>query len=293
METHLVLLEIAGEDLKAASCLLEKKLYRHSVFFLQQSIEKLLKSLGIWTNIISINQARDDIGHIGHLIVVKFLENFSKREIPDATISALEKMGIEREYVGRLKLGAEKGRALLSKYPTRQALKSSLFSRNLLLGVLDDIQRELQEMRRFRVDLQEQLERLDEKEVEEFRKDLPQFVDNMFPGEIAEAIRKVLRQVPPDMMVAATWDVLRESLVNFAIPRCELDFCWLSLFQLSLLFSAHEAAARYPMPDFNPLEVYTENAPLIQVFNPFIEIISEIYTLLADVYTKMKPLDFS
>jgi len=218
---------------------------------------------------------------------VKFLKNLSEIEIPDTMISMLEKIGWGKEYVDGLKLRANQGHELLSKYEPRKALKDSLFTGDLLSDLLIDTQRDMQDMRKDRAELQRQFVRLDEKEVEGFRKKLPMFIDVLYPRETAEALRKGFDQTTPDMIR----DVLKQSLVNFAIPRRELDFCWISLLKLTLVFSAHEASTRYPEVDFNPLEAYVENRPLIQVLNPFIEIANEICTSLEDVYAKMKPLN--
>lgn len=71
METHLILLEIAKNDLEAAKCLYDKKLYSQAIFFFQQSVEKAVKSFGIAFKIINETEAKD-IGHKS----VKFYLNF-------------------------------------------------------------------------------------------------------------------------------------------------------------------------------------------------------------------------
>ena len=71
MEIDLVLLEIAKKDLEATKILFNNMLYAQAIFYLQQCIEKAIKSLGIKRKIITESDLWKEIGH-------KALKVFSK-----------------------------------------------------------------------------------------------------------------------------------------------------------------------------------------------------------------------
>jgi HEPN domain-containing protein len=53
----MIFLELAGRDIEAARLLLQNGLYPHSVFFVEQSVEKAVKSLGLWRKSITLDEA--------------------------------------------------------------------------------------------------------------------------------------------------------------------------------------------------------------------------------------------
>lgn len=58
-----VLLKIAHKDLEASKILFREKLYPQAVFFLQQSVEKAAKAIGLREGEISKEQLKHNIGH--------------------------------------------------------------------------------------------------------------------------------------------------------------------------------------------------------------------------------------
>ena len=71
MEKKSTLIEISKEDLKAATVLYENRLFPQSLFFFQQSIEKLSKHLGISNEIIEPGKLQSEINHKSLLIFSK------------------------------------------------------------------------------------------------------------------------------------------------------------------------------------------------------------------------------
>jgi hypothetical protein len=57
------LIEISEEDLNVSKLLHKHGQFPHSIFYLQQSIEKLVKHLGVSNNIISPDRLQSDISH--------------------------------------------------------------------------------------------------------------------------------------------------------------------------------------------------------------------------------------
>jgi len=77
-----IFLEIAKEDLKAANCLYQDKLYPQAVFFLQQSIEKSAKSFGS----LIADMPLDRLKKVGHFpfklfsrLFLQFAEAFKRK----------------------------------------------------------------------------------------------------------------------------------------------------------------------------------------------------------------------
>lgn len=70
---ELILLGIAKKDLEASELLFSKGLYPQAVFYLQQAIEKTVKSLGIWNKIINKNEAKKILSIMYGDYIVKFL----------------------------------------------------------------------------------------------------------------------------------------------------------------------------------------------------------------------------
>jgi len=89
LRTELIFLEIASRDMEAARLLLQNGLYPHSVFFVEQSVEKTVKSLGLWRKAITLNEAYE----YGHRAIPLFrkiwkkLIAFAKDTISDAEIT--------------------------------------------------------------------------------------------------------------------------------------------------------------------------------------------------------------
>lgn len=63
MVTKRALINIANEDVNASNLLYQNEMFPHSIFYLQQSVEKLVKHLGIANNVIKPNELQSEIGH--------------------------------------------------------------------------------------------------------------------------------------------------------------------------------------------------------------------------------------
>lgn len=74
MNKNLVLLDISFEDLKVSKLLFENNFYPQAIFYFQQSNEKMVKYLGINSQIINQNELHSKIGHKTLKIFKKALE---------------------------------------------------------------------------------------------------------------------------------------------------------------------------------------------------------------------------
>jgi hypothetical protein len=77
MESSLALIEIAREDLNASKLLYNNGLYPHSIFYLQQSIEKIIKHIGLTNKVIGANDLQKEIGHKTEKIFKKIVQRTS------------------------------------------------------------------------------------------------------------------------------------------------------------------------------------------------------------------------
>lgn len=74
MKAEIVFLEIAKNDLEASRWLFERKLHPQAIFYLEQSSEKAVKSLGIWKKAITVKEAERSIGHKALKVYFKIFE---------------------------------------------------------------------------------------------------------------------------------------------------------------------------------------------------------------------------
>ena len=80
MNTKLVLLDIAGQDLTAAKCLFKEKLYSQAIFYLEQTAEKATKAMGLHNKIITEDEL-EVVGHESVKIYIKILEGLKDKVI--------------------------------------------------------------------------------------------------------------------------------------------------------------------------------------------------------------------
>src|SRR5665647_1454069 len=69
------LFETAIQDLNSVEVLYKSKHYNVALFQLQQSIEKIVKSFGIKTNIIEPEDIVRKINHLPHKVFTQFYQN--------------------------------------------------------------------------------------------------------------------------------------------------------------------------------------------------------------------------
>ncbi|MCK5222190.1 MAG: HEPN domain-containing protein [Candidatus Aminicenantes bacterium] len=63
MQNEITLLDIAFKDLTSSQLLFEKELYPQSIFYIQQAVEKSIKQLGIYNQVVKPSELHKKIGH--------------------------------------------------------------------------------------------------------------------------------------------------------------------------------------------------------------------------------------
>jgi len=259
METDLVLLEIAKKDLEATKILFNNKLYAQAIFYLQQCIEKAIKSLGIKRKIITESELKKEIGHKALKVLSKSYNQFRNKM---ATLDFIEVGG--KKYPLN-KVAIEK---LPKAFPSEEMESKVSFSREELLNIISKITREKDRLNKF---------------IEDVKGVLYQLLDTLHeivPIEEKEAKREAnKRQI--DAFVNE-WNEVYSKLFS----------CHSTLFYLYLVFSPHSESSRYPRKDFNPLEIYNDKMPLIEQLSSYIKITDETLDDLEHIYTHKKLTSF-
>ena len=251
-------LAIAQQDLKAARCLDENNFYPQAVFYLEQSVEKGLKSFAIFAGIITEQETRHSISHQTMKIYSKTTVQFKERVDAIHTNPNLERMfeGIVNSSRLSTQLNGTLGFIQkVSKENVGTISKADKRLRNYLVG--------LRKLHYEYNDLQDLIQQIaiSQAEFRAFKKMLLNMVKRYLeeqPDEFKRVKKEIDEKLTYDYLVKSTKDSL-----SVLIPPM---FIYSSFFYLSRLLAPH-ALLRYPDREFDPLEFYTPQLPLIQEFS--------------------------
>lgn len=278
MGMDLIFLEIAKRDLEASKLLFDRKLYSHAIFYAQQAIEKSTKSFGIRSKTITVSEAKNAIGHKAWRVYSKIFDGMKDKVTRfEKRLEAFPKLKevdlIKEIEINRLKTGLKEYQKVFSDM-TRDIPSS-----------LEELQNIVDEINKLKDETGEEIIRgieINEKEIESQREKIYQLLNafsEINPSVVEEEKEKLKRVFTPK--------AINDSLKRLSKPISELIFCYSSLFYLSLIFSEHAIKSRYPEDDLNPLEVYNEKMPLVQMLDSFIKIAEETIEKLNHVYEEI------
>jgi HEPN domain-containing protein len=276
MRSDLIFLEIAKEDLRAAKCLLNEKLYPQSIFYIQQAIEKATKSLGIYNRRITESEAKSTIGHEAWRLYEKiFYEEKKKMVELKESLNKLPRLkeGRFRDLTKKLdEWDKAKWKNITENYNAEYMnLFDISFSREELEAIINEINR----LRTEKIALQRDMpEAIGEEELKDFRGLLHELLDAIseaVPNFAVEEVEKELSKAITPQLIACILKLIKKLFSR-------LIYCLSCLFYLSLIFSPHVTRARYPEDNSNPLEIYNNELPLVQKLNYFIEVTEEVLT---------------
>lgn len=298
MRTELIWLEIAKKDLEAAKCLFHKKLYPHSVFYLQQSIEKAAKSLVIRDKIITTEEdAKKRIGHAGwqvaFILVEKLNEELEKYlQQTQMLIELIEKLRQENLIMGAVRL-IEK----FTQVNPMDLIKGLEFEGPIYIKKL------LHECQRYEKMLTTKAGKEELWKISSSREYLNDVLTKINMVTKINKLNKLYKLLLKKLLKnKSLQETLKKELRNQIIRSCHIEteenkkklneqieqiwlsilrtFCYFSLICLSFVFSPHAIRSRYPEDNFNPLNVYDEKMPLIQVLDSFIKITQKSLEIL-------------
>lgn len=130
---HKEWLVIAISDLKSSDILYKNELYPQAVYFLQQSVEKSCKYIGLTFNIIQVNELYRKVGHEPERI----FEEVYNSEIMKAimlNLCAYEQMKEQAQATEVIKY-VEDGLRMLNDFKIQNIVKSFMIQMNLSLAV--------------------------------------------------------------------------------------------------------------------------------------------------------------
>ncbi|KXA99729.1 hypothetical protein AKJ42_02625 [candidate division MSBL1 archaeon SCGC-AAA261C02] len=272
MNTKSALLEISENDLEAARHLFEKKLYPQAIFYLQQSVEKSTKSLGLHFKIIS-EEDLEEIRHESFRIYVMILE-----ELKESAARGYEKLmklpGIQSmEVVRKHKdLDPSELNAMLNNFkkyvenPKKSISKEEL---ETIISELDRIEAKTRESIK-----------ISEEAIQDFKNQILEIVDLVCESDelglklSEEEIEKVKSLTPEQATQLAKYTMLKAS-------------CNLHLLYLSVALCPHAIHSRYPFPKqkFNPLNEYTESHLLIEKFDQIADMIERTLNKIPTLFS--------
>ncbi len=254
---------IALEDLDSSIVLYHRKHYPQSVFYLQQAVEKAVKSLGLLFEIVSEDDLQRKIGHKPHEVYRKPFTKIStdlpalNREL-DTHPEFREMLQISGNDLDELASFIKKFVHQIDEYISTFEIYN--LSTEMLSGILSTI---------------EPFNREIEKAEEKIR-------DGGISDEVFAAIKEELRtqieslinsiHIPPLQKEAMRNEL--DSFLTAFLPNKE-SFEYLmyillkavrigpNLFYLSIITSPHATKSRYPEGNFDPLQFYTPGSPLI------------------------------
>ena len=250
-------LAVAQQDLAAAQCLYDNRCYPQAVFYLEQSVEKGLKSFALCLGIITEEEAHHRIGHRTMNIYIKTTDQFKQRV--DAIHSDPK---LERMFEGIVdvpRLSDQMDRALKFIRDASQETPHILSNtdkrlRNYLTG-LKKIHRDYENLQTIIQQLS-----ISESEFREFKKIWLGMIGR-YMEDRPEEFEKFKQAVEKQLKREDLEKITKESLTVLIPPI----FIYTSFLYLSRLLASH-VQLRYPNADFDPLEFYTPQMPLIRKF---------------------------
>jgi hypothetical protein len=252
-----IFLEIAKKDLLSARLLYSEELYPQAIFYLQQSIEKAMKSFTVLMGIMEEGEARKQIGHNPLKLQRKLLNELKEgfETLPTLKkISLFETGDADKVYRDTLEL---------------QKLLDRLIEERPIYLSRQEIMQFIESSNRFESDMKELNDRLASARYEDFYeafdeagKILPGIIEEILPDTMdIETIEKETN----DAVLGLTESTKKIRLVMVIILK--ILYVYLSIFYLSIITFPHAIVSRYPDENFNPLAFYNRELPLIQLFD--------------------------
>jgi len=266
------LLFIALEDLDSSIILYHREHYPQSVFYLQQAVEKAVKSLGLLFEIVS----EDDLQRkIGHKPLEVYRKPFTKvstdlpalnRELdthPEFR-EMLQSSGIDlNELASSMKKLVHQFDEYLSSVVDYNLSKEALSG---LLSSIGQVNREIENAEeKIR---EEGISKEDFATIKENVQD--QFESLIFSLNIPSPQKDAMRNELNSFF--ASFFPNKEFFEYLIYVLVKLVRIGHNLFYLSIITSPHAAKSRYPEGNFNPLQFYAPGSPLIDTLPELQEI---------------------
>ncbi len=275
------LLNISIKDLESSRILYEAEHYPQSVFFLQQSVEKVCKYLALENEVFKPFELSKKMGHDSFKLFRKTLENQIKMmesqlkiydKFPDSKNTELYKIADPVKHQADLKDGLDLLRTI-KDYDLQ----------NLPPENLDELIEQLKEVNEIGIEFPAELDRLFQEKFEIIIEWLESF-GLIESDDMAHELKVKLKD---------------ENFKVFFFNRLKKFLKYLPdylssvyrIFILSIIFTMHAISARYAdsEADFNPLTFYDKKNPLIIRMPVFMDYL----TLAIDKINSFNNIDYN
>lgn len=298
LQTSKQFVNIAKQDLQSSKLLYDAGYYPQSIFLFQQSIEKAVKSIAILVGITDIKNSRHKIGHKGtnfyKMTANNFIETINKLKNNQDSIEAISTiMGFDNVYDDIVEIEEE---IQENNDWTNSFLKNIGDYTYLSHENLNDILIDLEQLRaEYNLELLEKTNLINtDDEWVQFIKETTEMVKRMIEFYSGKYVEQGI-SLPENLteMVGEQFKNLlnvtgKKTWNQMASVLCDTNHVLKSLFYLSILADPHAINARYPDEYFNPLDFYTTDLALVNMFPQFKDIADNILDILDNVYISIQ-----
>ena len=281
------LLAMAHQDLNAARHLYSGGFYPQAVFYLEQSAEKGLKSFSIGLGIIDEKEARLDISHKTLKIYEKTTKSYRQRIV--TLQENLKKIpSLEAFFNQRLDFGDVAKQLDVSLAQLRALSKQGDEAMSLSE---EDLKKHIKTLNGLARDSKRASAKIHKKAISssDFRA-TERFLTEMVDAALAdqpERLNQTKNEVK-NKFTFETYEKLTKEILMQSIPPMET---FQSFFQLSIILQPH-AVARYPKSDFNPVEFYKPDLPLIKSLLKLADITERVLNQVDVFYQKSAEVEY-
>lgn len=281
------LLAMAHQDLKAARHLYSGGFYPQAVFYLEQSAEKGLKSFSIALGIIDEKEAKLDISHRTLKIYEKTTRSLRQRIV--TLQENLKKIpSLEAFYNKRLNFCDAAKQLDVSLAQLRVLSKQGDEALSLSEEDLKKHIKTLNDLARYskRASAKIQKKALSPSDFRAIERFLTEMVDAALADQPVHlnSTKEEIRT----KFTFETYEKLTKELLAESIPPMTT---FQSFFQLSIILQPH-AIARYPKSDFNPVEFYKPDLPLIKCLSKLADITERVLNQVDVFYQKSAEVEY-
>lgn len=275
-----ILLKIAQSDLKAAKILYGENLYPQAVFFLHQSIEKAVKQIA------SLGEIIDDVKEISHAPLGFFEKAASEEAKVYENLSKISeaKPELEEPINNIMDEIPENYEKTISK-AKKQFKKAKDAGEERIFVTEDELNSLFEYIDEIRNELEEGLRKVERRRRESDIDDISGYIQwiNDILDSFSEDNPEKVQEMKNKLEGFFSSDIFRQlslktiEFMKYFVKAME------TLRVLALIMPYEQAIyPRYPNSggDHNPLEVYTEDLPIIKRFN---ELSSYLETTLEDL----------
>lgn len=284
------LLFIALEDLDSSIILYHREHYPQSVFYLQQAVEKAVKSLGLLFKMVVEKELQRKVGHNPLEVYRRPVYKISK-ELPALN----RELDTHPEFKEMLHVSGIDLDELVSVVKNLEdqfdAYLSTVVSHNLSTDTLSAHLSAINSFNRGIYDAEKKIreEGISDEDFAAIKENVrDQFESLIFslniPSQQKDAMRNELNSF------FASFFPNKEFFDYLVYVSLKVTQVAHNLFYLSIITSPHAAKSRYPEGNFNPLQFYTPGSPLInkllemqEITRHILEGMDELYDLIFDL----------